>query len=205
MPSRRSAPTKAGQKPVAKKTTRRRTRSAPKSPAQGPRHAVKAAGPPQNQPPQSVLMQALFGMMVTKSLSAVAALGVYASHRWQMPVLDGVASMVIGLLLAGVAILLVRESRGLLIGEGIQPATAAAIRALALAQPDIVAAGRPLTMYIGREEVLLMLDVRFKEGLPSETVTKAIADLEARIRDRYPMIRRIAIEAHRLPLAGEDR
>lgn len=135
----------------------------------------------------------------------VAALGVYASHRWQMPVLDGVASMVIGLLLAGVAVLLVRESRGLLIGEGIQPATATAIRELALARPDIVAASRPLTMYIGREEVLLMLDVRFKEGLPSETVTRAIADLEARIRDRYPMIRRIAIEAHRVPLAGQDR
>ena len=48
----------------------------------------------------------------------VAALGIYFSHRLDMPALDGAASVVIGLLLAGVAVLLIRESRGLLIGEG---------------------------------------------------------------------------------------
>src|SRR3954468_21742040 len=88
---------------------------------------------------------------------AVAALGVYLSHRLNMPVLDGVASIVIGLLLAGVAVLLVRESRGLLIGEGIRPDTAAEIRAIALRQPEVEAVGRPLSMYIGRDEVLLTL------------------------------------------------
>ncbi len=63
---------------------------------------------------------------------AIAATGIALSHRLQMPVLDGVASLLIGLLLAGVALLLIRESRGLLIGEGIRPETAQAIRAMAL-------------------------------------------------------------------------
>ena len=44
----------------------------------------------------------------------VAALGIYLSQRFQAPVFDGAASVVIGLLLAGVAVLLIRESRGLL-------------------------------------------------------------------------------------------
>ncbi len=62
---------------------------------------------------------------------AIAAAGIYLSHRLEMPELDGVASLVIGLLLAGVAVLLIRESRGLLIGEGVRPETARAIRATA--------------------------------------------------------------------------
>lgn len=53
----------------------------------------------------------------------MAALGVWSSHRWQLPMLDGVASIAIGMLLTGVAVLLVRESRGLLIGEDIRAST----------------------------------------------------------------------------------
>ena len=54
-----------------------------------------------------------------------------------MPAWDGAASVLIGILLAGVAGLLVWESRGLLIGEGIRPETARAIRSIALAQPGV--------------------------------------------------------------------
>ena len=59
---------------------------------------------------------------------AVAAIGVYLSHRLDLPIVDGAASVVIGILLAGVAVLLIRESRGLLIGEGVTAETALAIR-----------------------------------------------------------------------------
>ena len=52
---------------------------------------------------------------------AVAAVGIASSHRFDKPELDGAASLVIGLLLAGVAVALIRESRGLLIGEGHSP------------------------------------------------------------------------------------
>jgi hypothetical protein len=45
--------------------------------AKAPRRAAQAAGgPSHDQPPQALLMQSLFGMMMTKSISAVAALGV---------------------------------------------------------------------------------------------------------------------------------
>lgn len=80
---------------------------------------------------------------------AIAAVGIALSHRLNMPLLDGAASVLIGLLLAGVATLLTWESRGLLIGEGIRPETAQAIRDLALAQPGVRDAGRVLSMYVG--------------------------------------------------------
>src|ERR1700704_6091290 len=86
---------------------------------------------------------------------AVAALGIGLSHRFNKPELDGAASIAIGLLLAGVAVALIRESRSLLIGEGIRPETARAIRKIALEQPNVRDVGRVLSMYVGPDDVLV--------------------------------------------------
>jgi cation diffusion facilitator family transporter len=133
---------------------------------------------------------------------AAAALGVYASHRFGMPTLDGAASVVIGLLLAGVAVLLIRESRGLLIGEGLLPETAETIRQIALRKPCVRAAARPLSMYFGPEEVLLTLDVTFDERASARDVAAAVSQIEHEIRERFPRIRRIYIEA--ASIAGDE-
>jgi divalent metal cation (Fe/Co/Zn/Cd) transporter len=125
---------------------------------------------------------------------ALAAAGVYASHRLAMPRLDGVASMAIGLLLAVVAVLLIRESRGLLVGEGVQRATAEAIRQLALAEAGVREAGRVLSMYIGAEDVLVTLDLVFDPELPAAEVAAAIRRIEAAVRERFPKVRRIYLE-----------
>ena len=126
---------------------------------------------------------------------AIAAVGVYASHVLDRPQVDGMASIAIGLLLAGVAVLLVRESRSLLVGEGIRPETARRVRELALAHPEIERAGRPLSMYIGRDAALLALDVHFRDGTPAEAVAAATAALEAEVRAEFPTIRHIYVEA----------
>lgn len=124
----------------------------------------------------------------------VAAIGVWGSHRWQLPMLDGVASIVIGVLLAGVAVLLVRESRGLLIGEGIRAGTAAEVRRIARSHDGVLAAGRPLSMYIGRQEVLLAMDLQFTPNTGAETVARTIDSIEQQISRRFPVIKRIYIE-----------
>lgn len=126
---------------------------------------------------------------------AVAAAGIAASHAFQMPELDGAASLLIGVLLAGVAVLLIRESRGLLIGEGIRPETARAIRALALAQPGVRDVGRVLSMYVGPDDALVTMDLDFDEGTDAAEAGAAIAAVEQQVRERYPMIRRLFIEA----------
>jgi cation diffusion facilitator family transporter len=126
---------------------------------------------------------------------AIAAIGIFLSHRLGMPVWDGVASLVIGLLLAGVAVLLVRESRGLLIGEGIRPETARAIRGIALDQPHVRDVGRVLSMYVGPDDVLVTVDLDFDEGTTAADATADIAAVEREVRKRYPMIRRLFIEA----------
>jgi cation diffusion facilitator family transporter len=126
---------------------------------------------------------------------AVAAIGVYLSHRLDLPVIDGAASVVIGALLAGVAVLLIYESRGLLIGEGVAPATASAIRELALRNPRVRDAASPLSMYLGPEEILLTLDVDFERDSSADEIVAAVASIEHDIRSRYRRITRIYIEA----------
>ncbi len=125
----------------------------------------------------------------------IAAAGVWASHALDMPELDGVASLLIGVLLTAVAVVLMRESRGLVIGEGIRPDTAQAIRSLVKARGSVREASLPLSMYIGTNEVLLVMDVQFEPDLPVGQLTVEIESIEQGIRERYPQMRRIYIEA----------
>ncbi|HKB53010.1 MAG TPA: cation diffusion facilitator family transporter, partial [Ramlibacter sp.] len=126
---------------------------------------------------------------------AIAAAGVYFSHRFDMPRLDALASVLIGLLLAGVAVVLIRESRGLLVGEGVKPETAREIRLLVAQEPAVRRVGPLLSMYIGAEEVLVTMDVGFGGATPASEVASAIGRIEHRVRERFPKVRRIYIEA----------
>ncbi|EYS96657.1 cation transporter [Cupriavidus sp. SK-4] len=125
----------------------------------------------------------------------IAALGVYASHRLNMPVLDGAASLLIGLLLAGVATLLIVQSRSLLVGEGIDKEMALAMRQIVLDDPAVQSAGMPLTMHLGPAEVLVTLDVQFHPETVANGAAGAIDRIERRIRARFPQVSRIFIEA----------
>ena len=125
----------------------------------------------------------------------VAAIGVYLSHRLDLPILDGAASVVIGILLAGVAVLLIGESRGLLIGEGVRPETARAIQNIAVRHPRVRAAALPLSMYLGPDEVLVTFDVDFDRDSTADEIVTAVASIERDIRLLYPKITRIYIEA----------
>jgi cation diffusion facilitator family transporter len=129
---------------------------------------------------------------------AVAFLGIFLGHRWQTPVPDAIASIAIGLLLSGVASLLVSESKGLLLGESASPETLASLREIVCADPAVAKAGDPLTMHLSPEEVLLNLQLDFRPGLAPGQITESVHRLEAEIRRRHPEIQRIFIEAHAL-------
>ena len=131
---------------------------------------------------------------------AIAAVGIALSHSLNMPALDGAASALIGLLLAGVATLLTLESRGLLIGEGIRPETAQVIRELALTQPGVRDVGRVLSMYVGPDDVLVTMDLDFDAGTDVAEAAAAIGNVERQVRERFPMIKRLFIESGSAPV-----
>lgn len=125
----------------------------------------------------------------------IAFLGVFLSHRLEMPALDGVASLLIGLMLAAVAIFLVYESRGLLIGERADPGTVRDIRRIVQEDRAVEEVYDVLTMHLGPQRVLLNVDVKYRADLTASDGADAIRRIEDNIRQAHPEIDRIFIEA----------
>ena len=134
----------------------------------------------------------------------VAFGGVYASHVLHLPVLDGVASLLIGCILTVAALGLAYECRSLLLGESADPEKVRAIRRLASEDPAVDHVGEPLTMYLGPDEVLLNLAVDFKHQLSAAQVERAVQRLERALRVKHPDIVRVFIEARALGRPGAD-
>lgn len=125
----------------------------------------------------------------------VAFLGVWLGHRLGIPELDGAASVLIGLILCFVAVFLAVESRHLLLGESADPSLVQAIQEVTAEDPDVRRARPPLTMHLGRDQVLVNLDVEFRRSLSAEELASVVRRLERKIRERDARVRHIFIEA----------
>jgi divalent metal cation (Fe/Co/Zn/Cd) transporter len=108
---------------------------------------------------------------------------------------DGIAAVVIGLILAGTAIFLATETKALLVGEGADPETVRRIREIAMAHPHVEAVRRPLTMYFGPSSALLAMDLEMRRGLNTTQVVTTIDELEQEIRREFTDIKHIYLEA----------
>lgn len=133
----------------------------------------------------------------------VAFLGVLLGQLTGNPLWDGAASVLIGLILMGVAWFLARESKGLLIGEGAEPAVLEQMRAVVASDAGVERVGEICTMYLGPHDLLVNLDVSFREGLSHAEVTVAIRRVEAALRAGRPEISRVYIEAQSLAGASD--
>jgi cation diffusion facilitator family transporter len=120
--------------------------------------------------------------------NVIAALGIYLSQALKLPVLDGVASVLIGLILAIVAGILTRESKSLLIGERANPSLVAAAVGLAEATPGVSKANGALTVHLAPNQILAALSVEFVDGLESRQIELCVESIEQQILDAYPEI-----------------
>jgi cation diffusion facilitator family transporter len=127
---------------------------------------------------------------------ALAAVGISLSHFLGSPVYDGVASIAIGGVLASVAIVLAYESRGLLIGERAFRDVVQNIRAMAEREPGLSRVGRVLTMQLGPEQVLVVLEVSFDEGLSAREIGASAQHLESSIHGAHPDVQHVFIDLH---------
>ena len=125
----------------------------------------------------------------------VAFLGVLSGHLWHNVYLDGVASIVIGVILCGVALLLATESKGLLIGEGADPETVASIATITNEDPAVDRVIQVLTLHFGPQEILLNLEIEFIDSLGTDELEITIERLETAIRGQHAEIKNIFIEA----------
>ena len=125
----------------------------------------------------------------------VAFIGVFCGHLFGNVYLDGVASIVIGVILCGVALLLATESKDLLIGEGASPETVANIRKIVSDDPAVDKTIKVLTLHFGPQEILLNLEIKFIAELETEELAIAIERLESSIRSQHSEIQDIFVEA----------
>ena len=133
----------------------------------------------------------------------VALIGIFLGHQLNNPYLDGAASITIGVILGIVAAFLAYESKGLLIGEGVNPQTLESIRAIAITDPAVAEIRNALTMHFGPHDVLLTLDIRFEKELTAAEIAAAIEELEKKIQVRHPDIKHVFIEAKSLTEAAQ--
>jgi cation diffusion facilitator family transporter len=132
----------------------------------------------------------------------VAFLGIFLGRQLNLPYLDGVASVVIGALLCAVAVLMVYESKGLLIGEGVDRETLERLRALVEADPDVEHVQHLHTIYQGARAVLLVIELRFRDTISALDIRRAVARLQSNIQGRHPDIKRIFFGAESITEDG---
>ncbi|MBO3461589.1 cation diffusion facilitator family transporter [Aetokthonos hydrillicola Thurmond2011] len=128
----------------------------------------------------------------------VALIGIFLAQLFQNPYIDGISSIIIGLILAVVAVLLAYESKGLLVGESANSRIVASIRAIVKSDPAVQEVLRLLTMQLGANEVLLNLEIQFHKHLSSEDLALAVERLEDKIKGQHPDVKNIFIEAKSL-------
>lgn len=108
---------------------------------------------------------------------------------------DGIGSVLIGLLLISVSLFFAVECKGLLIGEGLLPEDVKKINKILTDEKNVTEFQRPLSLYFGPTEVLINLDVNFKDELTSDDIEETIDRIESQIKETLPTVNRIYIEA----------
>jgi cation diffusion facilitator family transporter len=110
---------------------------------------------------------------------------------------DGLASIIIGLVLAVVAFVLARASRGLLLGEAANAKEVALIREAIEAHPNCERVIELLTMHLAPKQILINAHVKLREDLVTNDILKSIEEIEERIKRAEPKVEMIFLEAAR--------
>lgn len=137
----------------------------------------------------------VFGENLAALLGTVLAVGAFflswktGDGRW-----DAVGSILVGLVLVGVALFLTIEVKSLLIGESADPEIAAAAQQVAIEDPLVDQVSHLITIQQGPGEVLVALKVTCSATLTAIEVSRMINGFEARLRARCPQARWIFVE-----------
>ena len=135
----------------------------------------------------------------------VAFGGVFLSQITGWLWFDALASIIIGLILAGTAAWLAYETKGLLIGESANLAVVDGIRSIAASCPGVERVHEVLTMHMGPDFILVNISVKFSDGTRAEQIESAIAQMDRSIKESFEHVKRVFVEAERqAPAVVED-
>lgn len=133
----------------------------------------------------------------------IALLAVFVTDLTGNVYADGAGSVLIGVLLVSVSLFFAVECKDLLIGEGLVQEDIKIIKAILEEEENVTVYKRPLSLYFGPNEVLINLDVKFKNQLTSKQIEQTIDRVEAAIKEAIPAVNRIFIEAETVKDAAQ--
>lgn len=136
---------------------------------------------------------------------AIAAIATALSVQLDAPWIDGVGSICIGSVLAVVAILLARESKGLLIGERARPELSRSIRDIAERERGVIGVEGILTSQLGPDQVIANVGLEFDDDLRTSDIERVIGHLESELRKEHPELFRVFVRPHPNKYQGEVR
>ena len=135
----------------------------------------------------------------------IAFIGVTAAEFLQIPILDGVASIGIGLVLAATAIFLARECKGLLIGEPALPQVQSSILDIAAEDKAVQQANGVLTVHLGPQQIVVALSIEFQDGLNAPQIEQCIERMEGRLKEHHPEITALFVKPQTSGMWRDDR
>lgn len=130
---------------------------------------------------------ALLGLLIVLICLLIA-------HSFGIPWLDGLASLLVGLVLVAVSGILARESRSLLMGESISPETKGKVNVLVGENPHVRGVKEIISTYQSPTEVVLLVMVVFRNDLTTQTLNTAIADIRDTIQKNFKLIRYVFVQ-----------
>lgn len=133
----------------------------------------------------------------------VAGIGVWASHAWGDPRIDGVASIVIGVILAAVATLLAREAKGLLIGERADPHVIACVRQIVERQRGVVRVNHVRTIHTAPDRIFVAISADFEDRLTMGEGETLIESIEVELKAAMPALSSIYIRPEKMEDASD--
>ena len=125
----------------------------------------------------------------------IALVGIWIAVTFNIPIMDGVASILIGCVLVLTAVTLALETKGLLIGEAAAPEVIAAIYALVNNNEKIMTLNELRTLHKGPQDVLVALSVEYKKDISITELEQTSTEIEREIKNQFPIIKRVFVEA----------
>ena len=135
----------------------------------------------------------------------IALAGIGLAQWLQMPVFDGIASLGIAAVLACSALLLARETKGLLIGEPARPGVSRSLMRIAAADPGVRSANGVMTVQMGPDRVVAALSAEFEDALATPQIEACIGRIESRAKAEQPELAALFVKPQTRETWGRRR
>ena len=143
------------------------------------------------QPELPVILLEDFGALIglVFALIGVSAAVITGDGRW-----DGMGAMAIGSLLIVIAVILVREMSGMLVGEGALPEEYDAVQTALESAPLVERIIHLRTLHVGPDALLVGAKIAISNSQTAEDITRGIDEAERLLRIAVPSAKYVFLE-----------